>query len=238
MSRYDWSEGSFVLPTKAVLPLRRTIKAEYDAHRAEVIRLTEDLWTRFTAAKARYAAANRRPRQVVVYAEVLDPFLDHHRDSAYRSGLDLGTVTLLHDLLSAHRDRPTRVTKAEVNALLPVLPASWRQVSSGELTVAIHGRTLHWHVSENNHAVEQTHASRVGRAVVKALDAIEWTRGSGGYAVGNDEYCRESRDHGGGGNYTTMSYGPLGKKVTGACDAERARRPRAVRGGYGYAGHW
>jgi len=41
---------------------------------------------------------------------------------------------------------------------------------------------------------------------------VEWTRGSGGTIIGNDEYNQDSDAVGGGGNYVCYEFGPR-KKV-------------------------
>jgi hypothetical protein len=72
-------------------------------------------------------------------------------------------------------------------------------------------RTITWEVSENNHAKEHAHAHPLAKTLFNLLHKVEWTRGTGGTIVGNDEYNRDDSYAGGGGNYITMSFGPLGK---------------------------
>lgn len=72
--------------------------------------------------------------------------------------------------------------------------------------------SVEWNVSENNHAVENARATHIAGVFFKLLDKIQWTRNTGGTIAGNDEYASESRESGGGANYTTGTYGPSGTK--------------------------
>jgi len=69
-------------------------------------------------------------------------------------------------------------------------------------------RTVKWYVTENNHACESAHESFMGNAFFRALGQVVWTRGTGGEIVGNDEYNRESKASGDGGNFTKQTFGP------------------------------
>lgn len=74
-------------------------------------------------------------------------------------------------------------------------------------------KTLYWEVTENNHAVDRAHNHPVTIAVFAALNNVNWKRNSGGIIVANDEYNRQDDGPGGGGNYVTHAYGPLGENL-------------------------
>ena len=74
------------------------------------------------------------------------------------------------------------------------------------------GRIIYWDVQENNHACDRASEHPLGKLFFKCLGAVNWTRGTGGTIVGNDEYRREDTYAGGGGNYIKTAYGPLGKE--------------------------
>lgn len=73
-------------------------------------------------------------------------------------------------------------------------------------------RTVVWNVPENNHARESAHAHWFAKKLFTALSRIEWTRGTGGAIVGNDEYHRDSDYEDGGGNYLVLRFGPKDKR--------------------------
>lgn len=68
---------------------------------------------------------------------------------------------------------------------------------------------------ENNHAVDSAHAAPGAIVFFAALGKINFTRNTGGKGIGNNEYSRDSQDEGGGANYTTFGYGPLGGEPLG-----------------------
>ena len=97
----------------------------------------------------------------------------------------------------------------------PALPTSKSAVLDlEEVTITLDNkkRALTYSSGENNRAVEYGRDNPVVDLMFQKLHAITWTRGTGGEFVGNDEYNRDSRDSGGGGNYTTASFGPKSKR--------------------------
>lgn len=112
---------------------------------------------------------------------------------------------------------PHRALQTDVEKVIGKATGTKFRLDCGESSIAFDGRTLVWAVGENNHARDYGRAHPIARALFAALDRVTWTRGSGGDIVGNDEYNRDNRDSGGGGNYVLNRYGP-----------ERAPRGRSV----------
>ncbi len=76
----------------------------------------------------------------------------------------------------------------------------------GDATISLAGSTVTWDVPENNHAPERAHGHPLAAALFAHLRAVRWTSRSGGTITGNDEYSRDNRDSGGGGNYTVETF--------------------------------
>ena len=63
----------------------------------------------------------------------------------------------------------------------------------GEACIAFNddSRTVVWRVSENNHACDYAHEHPMGKAFFQAMSQVNWTRGTGGTIIGNDEYNQD-----------------------------------------------
>ena len=107
----------------------------------------------------------------------------------------------------------------------PLANSATKSLAQGEAYVGFDDerRRVIWNVSENNHAIESARSTALGRALFAALAKIKWTRGSGGFIIGNNEYNRDSEDEGGGGNTVNDEYGPEVDKRRKEAE-ERSRR--------------
>ena len=82
-------------------------------------------------------------------------------------------------------------------------------VGEGDASVGFNqtNKTVSWAVWENNHACDTARDTKEARLLFGLLNKVNFTRGSGGNIVGNNEYNRDDHNEGGGGNYVTASYG-------------------------------
>ena len=74
-------------------------------------------------------------------------------------------------------------------------------------------------MEENNRSRERANAHPIARRFWSEINKVRWTPTTGGFIIGNDEYNRDSESVGGGGNYITQAYGPLGKRQLERTDA-------------------
>lgn len=126
---------------------------------------------------------------------------------------------------AATRHAPRALRKADLApASLKTKPAMSFEDASFRLDPAT--RTVSWRVSENNHACDRANEHPLGKLFWSAMGKVEWTRGTGGVLVGNDEYNRENENEGGGGNYVKNRFGPLGEQHLEAWERARPRAPK------------
>lgn len=117
--------------------------------------------------------------------------------------------------------KPRRVQQADVVALIGKIAGTKFRIQCGESSISFDKRVVVWSVPENNHAREHGRTHPLARVLFETLGSVRWTRGTGGDIVGNDEYNRDSRDEGGGGNYVLTRFGPE--------PTPRRRRPAGAR---------
>lgn len=129
-------------------------------------------------------------------------------------------------------DGKPQLPTAKVVNKLPVSKGAILRIDGASIALNDEQKTVQWDVEENNHACEDARSQPLARLMFKLLNDMEWTRGSGGSIIGNDEYNRDNRSHGGGGNYTTASYGPREKKK----EPEINSPYRGTWSGYAYGG--
>jgi hypothetical protein len=92
---------------------------------------------------------------------------------------------------------------------------------TSDATISFKGNVVTWNVPGGNRSRDRAHETALAGIFFAALNQVKWTRTSGGFATGNDEYNRDDTSEGGGANYITFSYGPVGERVE---TEESARR--------------
>lgn len=217
MSKYESEHGILKLPTKAWKPFRDGLAKAYNERQEKRYELAKEIHAHLLRIKATTKRGQFKPK------EALDNLI--YTTSSYSSrASELGfneyklagmVLSDDHTTLRAplKKDNPTAVATKKMSygadmGSIHLNPATYQVI---------------WRVNENNHAVESSWDSWMGKAFANLLSKISWTRATGGKFVGNDEYNRDSEDEEGGGNYVTARYGPLGK------EEERVRRRRIVR---------
>lgn len=184
MSRYEWEEGTIKLPLRSYSEIRTAVISSFNRSQDELL-----LHTRKVYEAAKQAGFRKRGFSRADWAR------SHHGDVAYRitkRGSDKVFVP-------KRKDFPHKPTSKSI------------VLEFNEVTIAFdnHKRTVHYSVSENNHACEEARRHPVVLSLFKNLQRVHhWTKGSGGEIVGNDEYNRDNRGFDGGANYITGSFGP------------------------------
>lgn len=196
MSCYEWERGTIALPAAEVTKMRTVLNAAHREQMSRVTTLLNQVWP-----EAKKLPADQRQRKVSSWH-----FPNAHDLADYETWGDLESLFYA----SKGRKPTAEHWKSSLAAPSTNRTREWR---CGEATVSLEGRNLTWNVPDNNHAVEHAHETWLGKALFAQLAKVKWTRGSGGYFVGNNEYNQDDSAPGGGGNYISESFGPAGEKA-------------------------
>ena len=195
MSCYEWERGTLVLPARQYSGFRRTIIEAWNSRRLELLeRAAVALPVIRTACKGKSSW------------EASDAALEiaaRHWDEPFE------LVQLVMN--SSGGKTVFRSPKKKDIGLKPVSRACTLDIGDACISFNDAARAVTWSVEENNHARESARAHPVARRLFSELARVDWVRGTGGTIVGNDEYNRDADYEGGGGNYVTSAFGPLGK---------------------------
>jgi hypothetical protein len=206
MSCYNWEEGTLILPVRAFKPVFDSIRQKQNA-------LMDEAYNCLVAAYETIMAENKakvKPAEPELHGRICDAAEKHRQKIRSRfSGDDLfGAIENAVIAMSKGRKVPIKPQKQYL-AKATTSTLRFRQYEA-YLTFDRKRHSLTWVVEENNHAVESAHESWLGRALSASLKDVQWTRSTGGLFVGNDEYNEDSQENGGGANYVTARFGPLG----------------------------
>ena len=186
MSRYEWESGTIKIPTKVFASLRRDFISGWN--KIQQTKLDNLKYWRTVALRDGKGTRNY-------------DFKD--RMLCFTDGWD--EVDLVESLFDDSSRKPKMPTKKMFN----FVNGKVFNFDIGECGVGFNSKehSVGWSVFENNHACESAHAKPESKLLFRLLGNINFTRGSGGVIVGNDEYNRDDYNEGGGGNYTKITYG-------------------------------
>ena len=246
MSCYEWESGSISIPRAEWPAFKAVIR---DAHNAEQKRMLA-LTTRLQEELVKASAGQRNVDWRKLSHEVTDRVCSRERDSWHildrlfapnreKACAAAGKPYADPMDLKGSAGRPPKPTKGmfpEANGKTMTF-----DVTDGCITLDDAARTVHWQVHENNHAIEHARDHPVSQALFRALDHMKWDTKCGGEIVGNNEYNRDSRDAGGGGNTVNARYGraktdwekSLGIKPRAAASSPRPLGRHVINNFYG-----
>ena len=219
MSRNEWEEGDLSLPAIAVPAVRFALIEASNLYHARLLSDCAAIWRSI-------APTTVPPR--TAYLEALDRYFDHDRlpfihgvanpRHEYRADLSRVMYALAgalsgRRLAGASAKRLHAPRPVDVDLVAPRKLPRASTFSGPDWQISLKGAAVHYQVLENGNARSSARAHPVVAAFFAALGRVNWTRGSGGVFVGNDDSNTESRDSGGGANYLTASFGPLGEQA-------------------------
>ena len=211
MSTYNWESGSVRMSTREFAQFRRGMVQFHNDRQERLYKDAVALW-----AGLRAQAKGQRNFD---YGEALRNHRRFDHSGSPHRGVDSmdGFFEIEQALIDYNGTGSRRSLKCPKKKDFKTLKLTAESIPVGyEAVIGFDNkaREVRWDVPENNHAVERARESAVGREFLGRLAAVRWTRGTGGQFVGTDEYNEDRRDAGGGANYVTARYGPLGQDAT------------------------
>lgn len=198
MSCYAWEHGTITLPTGQPALLRAALARAADAHIAALSAEVDRAWNRLRAM----TPAQRRDHARIAGDPVLSTLSEQVHFLMCRSERVGNTSVTRWRKPSQKVIRESVITRHKDSA--GTTSTVFR--CGFEATITLSGNRVTWDVPENNHAPEHARAHPLAAALFGHLHTVRWTSRSGGTIVGNDEYSRDNRDVGGGGNYTVAEF--------------------------------
>jgi hypothetical protein len=229
MSVYEWEHGTLKLPSGVAPKMRKALAATQNKHFDDVMAEAKKFW-----------ATNKTTSKKKLHEAVLAEYDKYGPSRGFRFGPEMSKAK--EDALSIFQtmtslwnkdSKPHAPKVADVAAQVgPKATSRTTQFRAGyEASITFNGNKVTWDVPENNHAIDSARESIVGDQFFRLLDKVEWTRGTGGEIVGNDEYNEDNREAGGGANYVVAGggYGPLGDPFwKNRQAAKKAAKPRST----------
>ncbi len=211
MSVNNWERGEIKLPSTEAVSFRHDLVNFYNNRMSILLGKAQGVYI--------YLKAQGKGKRNFDYEEAFRDFLT--QNSYGREAYDLNGYDELHDALFPYDPKQkhgqSRKPKAPKKNQFKHLNLSTKGMNVGhDASILFDGRTVTWSVPENNHAVDRAHEHEVAKHFFKRLASVNWTRGSGGEIIGNDEMNQESVQDGGGANYVTSRYGQAEKVVNRA----------------------
>lgn len=252
MSKYEEEKGVLVLPTAALVPLRRALIDAVNKEQEKTLGIATQVYHYFQAVDPK---TGRKERLNALKTAIRKGSSVYQARDAMQKAMDSidGAIAQTSNWYSTSRNRwnegerekaaeflvpypkqgePLKiVTPLKKN--LTFLPSSALSFSNDYCSIHIEPKTrqVFWNVPENNRAVESAEESLLGKAFLNALHKIEWTRATGGAFRHTDEYAQDSAmEYGDNPVRISRHFGPLGQKAmeddTGLRSRRRVARPR------------
>lgn len=233
MSCYEWEEGQWKFPCAEYSKFKRTLREAYNRMQDRKLTVALDVYAKLLLAgkgkrnfdfKAALDDMRYNMRQSVYsnseaeqYGRCIDNSMFTDRvpmtaEDCKQRGIPLGPNGEAHpnSFKYVSRKKPRKPRKND----FPHATNKTGRFNGGEFDISFNDKTRQviWSVDENNHSCDRAHEHPLAKEFFKALNGVNWTRGTGGSIVGNDEYNRDSRDSGGGGNFNKGTWGPKEQK--------------------------
>jgi hypothetical protein len=210
MSRYEWEQGSFTIPSAEWARVKKDIRDKMNAEIESSFALAEQVY--------KHVSEIRPKLKGEAMAKAADDFLARQYPRVSDSKHVMITSPMFPNGMSRYGTGPEITMIRPTKKMYPIHKSNAEYIRDDECSIKFdnENRKLEWYVSENNHACERAREGSLGTAVFGTLRTVKWTRGTGGTVIGNDEYNRDrGSDYvGGGATYAKDSFGPEKAKPT------------------------
>jgi hypothetical protein len=226
MSKYGWEKGTLKIPGNEWKRVRDAIVEGHNKRQDTLFALATELHARLVAIKgAKGSAGIQGEISTVLRADSGSYSVMKRLEQA---GDDWDVLKAVRKFDTATKKTTLTVPKKKDFAHVPFTKAEDLSYDDFGISFDHKEKSIRWSVQDNNHSVERARDHEMGRLFFKVMDSVKWVRCTGGQINGNDEYNRDSEYEGGGGNYVTARYGPLGGDKVGVKAKARS---------YGFSGH-
>tara|TARA_R110002051_G_scaffold60546_9_gene110894 strand:- start:6662 stop:7468 length:807 start_codon:yes stop_codon:yes gene_type:complete len=210
VGHWEWERGQFKLPTAEFARVRASVQAADLAVKEQVFELTQTVWKGLTPKEKRDRDA---------YTKAVDKFIndEHERNRNRNWGSKAPRISdEVLELVDYRLDirygneKPRRVVRADMNfSNNRTLQFAGRSVS---ITFDREHSSVTYATPQDRRVIEEARNSGILSALMKDIEQMRWTRGTGGTITNDDEYAEEGRqenfvtDH----NYVADGFGPIG----------------------------
>ena len=214
MSRYEWEQGTIIIPSNQWAGFKASVKARYNKSKMADFDKAKLLHTELLSLHKIHKGKNP-----FAYRGYWENLLSTAWDAVEKpvfdrwGGRDESAICEEQRWIieeSLFRNGNTNLPLKPLKKSYPLANVSTKILSQGEAHVNFDDKTrgTTWQVDENNRAIDRARQTILGKAFFSALNLVDWTRGSGGKILGNNEYNRDDHAYeGGGGNTVNSNYG-------------------------------
>ena len=232
MSVYEWERGTLKIPAGQWANFRKSLIQAWNDHQAKLFKVCREAYEE--AHKAAKGKRGKKRHEAILsavasccggrYKPEWGDFEENQTIPSYgRIGRSRRTFApeYLWEMMVGPAGKVIKTTgwrSSEVEKItapkksdfrgLPLSKDAVFNLPDASISLRNETRSVTWDVPENNHAREHARAHFMAKELFNLLDQVDWKRGSGGQIVGNDEYNREERGAGEGGNYVIATYPP------------------------------
>jgi hypothetical protein len=195
MSCYEWAEGTIKIPTREWSSFRKQIISIQNSYLDSAYMHARDI---YAEAKAAFKGKrDKRPMITFVFERIYSlKYPEHIRDLISSSLIEF---------------QPDWSRKLVLPKKKDFQKANLKTTDYGNFVFDHDEKTVTFIVEENNRAVDLAFKNPFNKAIFTLLDNINWTRGSGGKIIGNDEYNTDDCSEGGGANYVVREWNSSSK---------------------------